>query len=62
MNKIVGLLVACLTAARAFASNPNPQSFLAHLPDLNMQDAAKLLTADQSGSFFIISSRAKTFT
>ena len=60
MNKIVGLLVACLTVARAFASNPNPQSFLAHLSDLNMQDAAKLLTADQSGSFFIISSRAKT--
>jgi uncharacterized protein (TIGR03437 family) len=60
MKKIVGLVLACLTVTFAVASNPNPGSFSAHLPDLNSQDTAILLTADQSGNLFIVSSTAKT--
>ena len=61
---ILGLMkaffVACLTVAGAVAAIPNPQSFLAHLPDLNPQHTAKFLVADQSGHLFIISSIVKT--
>ena len=54
------LLAAVCTLHAQPAASPNPQSFLAYLLDLDSQDTAKFLTADQSGNLFIVSSVAKT--